>query len=158
MTLAIWVDAWQIQCRGKSFTPGDVVSWKLLEADPEDYADVVGSERAAEIEFREEHHGQEEHAPTWLQVLTIAEVYCRYVAPQAAPPTCNTRCGAPPNWFRSRKPTGGQRLGLMSPLRGTWLPPGVPQTCQAEREPRGIGDVPSSASTFLRPLPRRSDV
>jgi hypothetical protein len=81
MTLTIWVDAWQIQCCGESFTPGDDVSWKLLEADPEDYADVVGKERAAEIDFREEHHGQEEHAPTWLQVRTIAEVHCRYEVP-----------------------------------------------------------------------------
>ncbi|MFI5629324.1 DUF6578 domain-containing protein [Streptomyces sp. NPDC051664] len=81
MTLTIWVDDWQIQCCGESFTPGDVVSWKLLDVDPEDYADVVGGERAAEIDFREEHHGQEEHAPTRLQVLTIAEVHCRYEVP-----------------------------------------------------------------------------
>lgn len=81
MTLTIWVDDWQIQCCGESFSPGDVVSWKLLEVDPEDYADVVGSERAAEIDFREEHHGQDEHGPTWLKVLTIAEVHCRYEVP-----------------------------------------------------------------------------
>ncbi|WP_037859466.1 DUF6578 domain-containing protein [Streptomyces sp. NRRL S-340] len=82
MTLTIWVDDWQMQCCGERFTPGDVVSWKLLETDPEDYADVVGSKRAAEIDFHEEHHGQEEeHAPTWLKVLTITEVHCRYEAP-----------------------------------------------------------------------------
>ncbi|MER5918061.1 DUF6578 domain-containing protein [Streptomyces sp. NPDC001982] len=82
MTLTIWVDDWQIQCCGQNFAPGDVVSWKLLEVDPEDYADVVGSERATEIDFREEHHGQaEEHEPTWLEVLTIAEVHCRYEVP-----------------------------------------------------------------------------
>ena len=50
----------------------------------EDYADVVGSERAAEIDFREEHHGQEEHAPTWLEVLAIAEVHCRYDVPSGS--------------------------------------------------------------------------
>ncbi|MFB6957219.1 DUF6578 domain-containing protein [Streptomyces sp. NPDC056309] len=83
MTLTVWVDDWQIQCCGQNFAPGDVVSWKLLEVDPEDYADVVGSERATEIDFREEHHGQEEEqAPTWLEVLTIAEVHCRYEVPQ----------------------------------------------------------------------------
>ncbi|MFJ8723052.1 DUF6578 domain-containing protein [Streptomyces sp. NPDC093269] len=82
MTLTIWVDDWQIQCCGENFTPGAVVSWQLLEIDPEDYADVVGSERAAAINFREEHHGQEEgKASTPLRVLTITEVHCRYEVP-----------------------------------------------------------------------------
>ncbi|MFD8074515.1 DUF6578 domain-containing protein [Streptomyces sp. NPDC059718] len=82
MTLTIWVDDWQIQCCGQDFAPGDVVSWKLLEVDPEDYADVVGGERATGIDFREEHHGRgEEHAPTSLEALTIAEVHCRYEVP-----------------------------------------------------------------------------
>ncbi|WP_215448744.1 DUF6578 domain-containing protein [Streptomyces sp. ATCC 21386] len=85
MTLTIWVDDWQIQCCGQSFAPGDVVSWTLLEVDPEDYADVVGSERADEIDFREEHHGQEEgHAPTSVEVVSIAEVHCRYEVPPGA--------------------------------------------------------------------------
>lgn len=82
MTLTIWVDDWQIQCCGETFRPGDAVSWQLLEIDPEDYADVVGSERAPEIDFREEHHGQEEeHPSTRLQVLTVSEVHCRYAVP-----------------------------------------------------------------------------
>lgn len=85
VTLTIWVDDWQIQCCGQSFAPGDVVSWTLLEADPEDYADVVGSERADEIDFREEHHGQEEgHAATLVEVVSIAEVHCRYGVPPGA--------------------------------------------------------------------------
>ncbi|MFI1716284.1 DUF6578 domain-containing protein [Streptomyces litmocidini] len=79
MTLTIWVDAWQMQCCGESFVPRDVVSWTLLEVDPEDYADVVGSERAQGISFREEHHGQDEgRAPTSVEVVSIAEVHCRY--------------------------------------------------------------------------------
>ncbi|MGW3262798.1 DUF6578 domain-containing protein [Streptomyces sp. NPDC001056] len=82
MTLKIWVDDWQIQCCGQSFAPGDVVSWNLLEVDPEDYADVVGSARAAEIDFREEHHGEEQQcAPASLEVLAVAEVHCRYAVP-----------------------------------------------------------------------------
>lgn len=83
MTLTIWVDDWQIQCCGESFAPGDTVSWQLLEVDSEDYADLVGSDHAAEIDFREEHHGPEdEHAtPARLRVLTITEVHCRYEAP-----------------------------------------------------------------------------
>ncbi|MFF3730287.1 DUF6578 domain-containing protein [Streptomyces sp. NPDC002476] len=85
MTLTIWVDDWQIQCCGESFAPGDVVSWVLLEVDPEDYADVVGSERAAGIDFREEHHGQEQDpVPTRLEVLSIDEVHCRYGVPPGA--------------------------------------------------------------------------
>ncbi|MYX34948.1 MULTISPECIES: DUF6578 domain-containing protein [unclassified Streptomyces] len=86
MTLTIWIDDWQIQCCGQNFALGDVVSWNLLEVDPEDYADVLGSERAAAIDFCEEHHGQEgEQEPTELQVLTIAEVHCRYeVRPDGA--------------------------------------------------------------------------
>ncbi|MFE7457746.1 DUF6578 domain-containing protein [Streptomyces sp. NPDC057554] len=82
MTLTIWVDDWQMQCCGESFTPGDVVSWHLLEIDPEDYADLVGSDRAADIDFCEEHHGGEgDHAPTRLRVLTITEVHCQYEVP-----------------------------------------------------------------------------
>ncbi|MET9791433.1 DUF6578 domain-containing protein [Streptomyces canus] len=90
MTLTIWVDDWQIQCCGQSFAPGDVVSWTLLEIDPEDYADVVGSKRADEIDFREEHHGQgEEHAPTSVVVVSIAEVHCRYEVPPGATDNVN---------------------------------------------------------------------
>ncbi|WP_017239087.1 DUF6578 domain-containing protein [Streptomyces sp. SS] len=82
MTLTIWVDDWQMQCCGESFASGDVVSWGLMEVDPEDYADIVGSERAAEIDFCEEHHGREgEQVPARLEVLTIAEVHCRYEVP-----------------------------------------------------------------------------
>ncbi|MFJ9826352.1 DUF6578 domain-containing protein [Streptomyces sp. NPDC101160] len=73
------------QPREESFAPGDVVLWTLLEVDPEDYADVVGSERADEIDFREEHHGQEEgHAPTSLEVVSIVEVHCCYGVPPGA--------------------------------------------------------------------------
>ncbi|WP_051716326.1 DUF6578 domain-containing protein [Streptomyces bikiniensis] len=62
-------------------SPGDVVSWTLLEADPADYDDIVGSERAEGIDFREEHHGQEEgRAPASVEVVSIAEVHCRYGA------------------------------------------------------------------------------
>ncbi|MDX3752110.1 hypothetical protein PV734_36735 [Streptomyces sp. AK08-02] len=85
MTLTVWVDDWQMQCCGQSFAPGDVVSWTLLEVDPEDYADVVGSGRADEIDFREEHHGQgEERAPAPVEVVSIAEVHCRYEIPPGA--------------------------------------------------------------------------
>ncbi|MEU6590858.1 DUF6578 domain-containing protein [Streptomyces sp. NPDC046881] len=85
MTLTIWVDDWRIQCCGESFAPGDVVSWTLMEVDPEDYVDVVGSERAEGIDFREEHHGQEEgRAPTSVRVVSIAEVHCRYGIPPGA--------------------------------------------------------------------------
>ncbi|KUM82607.1 MULTISPECIES: DUF6578 domain-containing protein [Streptomyces] len=90
MTLTIWVDDWQIQCCGQSFVPGDVVSWTLLEVDPEDYAGVVGSQRADEIDFREEHHGQGEgHAPTSVEVVSIAEVHCRYEVPPGAKDNVN---------------------------------------------------------------------
>ncbi|MDX6764822.1 DUF6578 domain-containing protein [Streptomyces sp. F8] len=63
MRLTVWVDDWQMQCCGEGFAPGDVVSWQLLEADPEDYADVVGEDLAAGIDFHEEHHGGGEGAP-----------------------------------------------------------------------------------------------
>lgn len=82
MTVTIWVDDWQMQCCGDSFGPGDVVSWGLEEADPADYAEVLGEERAGGIGFREEHHGPEEHpAPSRLRVLTVTEVHCRYELP-----------------------------------------------------------------------------
>ncbi|GAA4766981.1 hypothetical protein GCM10023329_11610 [Streptomyces sanyensis] len=85
MTLTIWVDDWQMQCCGENFKPGDVVSWMLLEVDPEDYADLVGAERANAIDFCEEHHGQDGgRAPTSVEVVSIVEVHCRYgVAPGA---------------------------------------------------------------------------
>jgi hypothetical protein len=56
-----------------------------VEADPEDYSDIVCSEPADEIDFREEHHGQEEgHVPTSVEVLSIAEVHFRYEVPPCA--------------------------------------------------------------------------
>ena len=86
LTLTIWVDDWQIQCFGQSFAPGDVLSWTLMEVDPEDYADVVGGERADEIDFREEHHGRGEgYAPTSVEAVSIAEVHCRYDVRHSAP-------------------------------------------------------------------------
>ncbi|MET8507131.1 DUF6578 domain-containing protein [Streptomyces sp. NPDC004787] len=61
MTLTIWVDDWQMQCCGERFAPGDVVSWTLLEADPE-----------------------EGRTPTSVKVVSIAEVHCRYAVPEDA--------------------------------------------------------------------------
>ncbi|MGW1132369.1 DUF6578 domain-containing protein [Streptomyces griseoluteus] len=85
MMLTIWVDDWQMQCCGQDFAVGDVVSWTLLEADPEDYADVVGAKRAEGIGFREEHHGRAgECAATSVEVLSIDEVHCRYEIPAGA--------------------------------------------------------------------------
>ncbi|MEU4255449.1 DUF6578 domain-containing protein [Streptomyces fradiae] len=85
MTLTIWVDAWQIQCCGESFAPGDVVSWTLLEVDSKDYADIVGRERAGGIDFCEEHHGWGEgRAATLVEVVSISEVHCRYGVPPGA--------------------------------------------------------------------------
>ncbi|MFD4022508.1 DUF6578 domain-containing protein [Streptomyces sp. NPDC058576] len=84
MTLTMWVDEWQMQCCGANFASGGLVSWSLEEADPEDYVDVVGGERAEGIDFHEEHHGQEELAPTSLEVLSITEVHCRYAVPPGA--------------------------------------------------------------------------
>jgi hypothetical protein len=56
-----------------------------MEVDPEDYADLVGSDRAAEIDFCEEHHGRgDQRAPTRLQMLTITEVHCRYEVPSGS--------------------------------------------------------------------------
>ncbi|MDI9832451.1 DUF6578 domain-containing protein [Streptomyces sp. KAU_LT] len=83
-TVTIWIDAWQTQCCGEAFAPGDVVSWKLLEAKPENFADIVGGDRAAEIDFREEHHGDGNPPPTRLKVLTVTEVHCRIELPPGA--------------------------------------------------------------------------
>ncbi|MFD8600852.1 DUF6578 domain-containing protein [Streptomyces globisporus] len=41
-----------MQCCGENFASGGVVSWSLMEADPEDYGDIVGEERAAELDLR----------------------------------------------------------------------------------------------------------
>ncbi|MFF9427018.1 DUF6578 domain-containing protein [Streptomyces sp. NPDC014746] len=85
MTLTIWVDDWQMQCCGASCVPGDVVSWVLLEVDPEDYADIVGSERPDGIDFCEERHGRDEgRAPTSVEVVSIVEAHCRYGVPPGA--------------------------------------------------------------------------
>ncbi|MEV3871433.1 DUF6578 domain-containing protein [Streptomyces sp. NPDC049906] len=77
MAMTVWVDGWQMQCCGRLFAVGDVVSWTLLEADPEDYAELVGSEEGG-VDFREEHHGGEGRTPTSVEVLSITEVHCRY--------------------------------------------------------------------------------
>ncbi|MFE1955014.1 DUF6578 domain-containing protein [Streptomyces sp. NPDC059524] len=94
MTVTIWVDGWQMQCCGESFGPGDLVSWSLVEATPEDHADFLGDERAGAIDFREEHHGPEEHPPpSRLRVLTVTEVHCRYELPAGS--TSNRYCPVP---------------------------------------------------------------
>ncbi|MFE7098940.1 DUF6578 domain-containing protein [Streptomyces erythrochromogenes] len=79
--MTVWVDDWQMQCCGENFAPGDVVAWQLLEADPEDYAEVIGQDLAAGIDFCEEHHDEGEVPPTTLEVLTVNEVHCRYEVP-----------------------------------------------------------------------------
>ncbi|WUT01199.1 hypothetical protein OHA46_09020 [Streptomyces sp. NBC_00708] len=85
MMLTIWVDDWQMQCCGEPFASGDVVSWTLVEVDPEDYADLVGEDRASEIDFCEEHHGVgEERAPASVEVVSVVEVHCRYGVPPGA--------------------------------------------------------------------------
>ncbi|MEU5214690.1 DUF6578 domain-containing protein [Streptomyces sp. NPDC020807] len=77
--LTVWVDGWQMECCGESFAVGGVVSWTLLRADPEDYADVVGAEAARGIGFREEHHlGHEEGEAVSVEVVAIVEAHCAY--------------------------------------------------------------------------------
>ncbi|MFE6718703.1 DUF6578 domain-containing protein [Streptomyces albidoflavus] len=80
MTVMIWIDGWQMQCCGESFRSGAVVAWQVVEADAEDHADVVGAGRAAEIDFREEHHGgaEEGGASIRVKVGAVVEVHCRY--------------------------------------------------------------------------------
>ncbi|MEU6545677.1 DUF6578 domain-containing protein [Streptomyces sp. NPDC046859] len=99
VTVTIWIDDGQLQCCGEGFAPGDVVSWNLLEVGPEDFADVVGGDRAAEIDFREEHHGDGDPPPTRLKVLTVTEVHCRYAA--SSPLTDMSVC-------RSKAPGGAR--------------------------------------------------
>ncbi|MET9953196.1 DUF6578 domain-containing protein [Streptomyces sp. NPDC006339] len=106
MTVTIWVDDWQMQCCGQSFAPGDVVSWNLVEVDPEDYADIVGDERAAGIDFREEHHGDAQGAQERLEVLAVAEVHCRYGADAGPHPVPGTAVLVPvekaDGWAKAR--------------------------------------------------------
>ncbi|MFD3950758.1 DUF6578 domain-containing protein [Streptomyces albidoflavus] len=80
MTVTIWIDGWQMQCCGVRFRSGAVVECQVVEADAEDHADVVGAERAAEIDFREEHHGgvEGEGAVVRVRVGAVEEVHCRY--------------------------------------------------------------------------------
>ncbi|MGC4946012.1 DUF6578 domain-containing protein [Streptomyces sp. DT224] len=94
MTLTVWIDDWQMQCCGEPFAPGDVVSWTLMEVDPEDYVDLVGGERAEGIDFREEHHGGGEGLPPVpLEVVSVVEVHCRYGVPPGA--TDRVNCPVP---------------------------------------------------------------
>ncbi|MEF2529571.1 MULTISPECIES: DUF6578 domain-containing protein [Streptomyces] len=65
-----------------------------MEADPEDYADLVGRERADAIGFREEHHGQGDgRVATSVEVVSIAEVHCRCGVPPGAADRVN--CSVP---------------------------------------------------------------
>ncbi|MFE1146272.1 DUF6578 domain-containing protein [Streptomyces albidoflavus] len=82
MTVTIWIDGWQMECCGESFGPGEVVAWQLVETGAEDHADVVGERRAAEIDFREEHHGGAgEESVARVKVVGVEEVHCRYEFP-----------------------------------------------------------------------------
>ncbi|MFF8649811.1 DUF6578 domain-containing protein [Streptomyces griseoluteus] len=134
MTLTIWVDDWQMQCCGEDFAVGDVVSWTLLEADPADYADVVGEKRASGIGFREEHHGRAgECAATSVEVLSIDEVHCRYeisagAADRMSLPVQDTAVLVPVDradgWARSR-PDVAFAGYLVTARRATGLPEGA---------------------------------
>ncbi|MFF9394768.1 DUF6578 domain-containing protein [Streptomyces griseoluteus] len=134
MTLTIWVDDWQMQCCGGNFAVGDVVSWTLLEADPEDYADIIGEKRAEGIGFREEHHGRAgECAATSVEVLSIDEVHCRYEIPAGATDRMNlpvrdtavlVSVGRADGWARSR-PDVAFRGYLVTARRVTGLPEGA---------------------------------
>lgn len=62
----------------------------MTQVDPEDYVGVLGSERAHEIDFCEEHHGVGEgQAPTSVEVVSIVEVHCRYGVPPGATDNLN---------------------------------------------------------------------
>ncbi|MEV0372118.1 DUF6578 domain-containing protein [Streptomyces sp. NPDC050636] len=100
MELIVWVDNWQMQCCGDPFSIGSRVSWKLIDADKEWLADVVGAHVADRIDGAEEHHGgSADDAITEGTVTGISAVHCRY-APRPGSAD-RTRCPVPGSGTRT---------------------------------------------------------
>ena len=79
--LTVWLDSWQVQCCGKTFSVGGHVAWTLVSEPDLDYPEsVLGQELAPSVTHREEHHGDlPDDAPTTSgTVRSIKAVFCRY--------------------------------------------------------------------------------
>jgi hypothetical protein len=82
MEITVWVDDWQMQCCGRPFAIGSVVSWTARDADHEWLTDVLGPDLAATVALAEEHHDGD-HDGDCVQMVhgtitSIAAVHCRY--------------------------------------------------------------------------------
>lgn len=78
----VFMDEWQFECCGESFAVGDRVEWLLVPVEDRGwFTDLLGSELAEELDFREEHHGgaPEGSVPTAGTVGSIRAAFQRYV-------------------------------------------------------------------------------
>ncbi|MBC6462935.1 hypothetical protein HKK72_34620 [Actinomadura sp. HBU206391] len=111
MDMTVWVDAWQMQCCGETFTVGSEVSWTLRDVDS-DWLTMVLGDAAVTVDAAEEHHsGRSDEVPvTRAKVGHITAVHCRY-APR------------PGDDSRTRYPVeGSATLTAMASADG-WTPP-----------------------------------
>jgi hypothetical protein len=86
----VWVDGWQLQCCGRSFTIGSTVTWTVDDPDTEWLTTVLGPDITATIDAAEDHHtdaGPDKVTLTGT-VRSIKTVHCRYAPdPDSAPRT-----------------------------------------------------------------------
>lgn len=80
MTDLIWVDGWQMQCCGESFSVGDVVAWRLDDPDTDWLEAALGTEMAQRVAYSEERHSE---SPDDLplrrgSVIAIHAAFCEY--------------------------------------------------------------------------------
>ncbi|SDJ55735.1 DUF6578 domain-containing protein [Streptomyces indicus] len=82
LTVTVWMDSWQMECCGEPFSTGDAVDWTVHRPDREWLAKVLGPERAAGVDFAEEHHGdadpEREENRVRGTVTALQYVHCRY--------------------------------------------------------------------------------
>ncbi len=86
MRYIVWVDGWQLQCCGESFSVGDVVTWTLSsELDREWLSNAIGPTPANSVTHAEDHHGAlpESCQGATGRVTAIKSAFCRYARGRA---------------------------------------------------------------------------
>ncbi|MCU1471395.1 MAG: hypothetical protein JWQ39_2544 [Glaciihabitans sp.] len=76
--MVVWIDAWQQQCCGDSFSVGDDVLWDCRKPDTKWLSTVLGDREAQAVAYAEEHHDGGSTYRLAGTILEIDALYCTY--------------------------------------------------------------------------------
>jgi hypothetical protein len=137
MRTLVWVDEWQQQCCGATFTVGTQVRWTLTSPDPRRLSPLLGEDLAAAVEYAEERHGglPEDAPATTATVRSIRAVLCR-LAPAPGGDPC------------ARHPVKGAAVLRWTHTSDAWPPRSENlrlegYLVEVESDPAGSGPVPT---------------